>query len=294
MRRLPPLTSLLAFEAAARHGSFKRAAAELSVTPTAVSHQIRALERTIGLALFERRTRQVVLTESGAQLFPVLCRGLDAFDEVLARLTRRQQRAQVVISATIAFTAHWLVPRLSAFRAAHPDIDLQLRASDDVLESASIDLSVRYGRGRYPGFAVQQLFADAFAPVANPLLRASSAADLKRLPRIEFEWRRQHADNPTWSAWCAAAAVELDGPAQLRFSEESHAIQAAVAGQGVALLSVSLVADELSAGRLVEPFGPRIPGYGFYVLTRPGAADAVSTTARWLAVEARKSSAIAV
>ena len=127
IRRLPPLSALRAFEAAARHGSFKRAASELAVTPTAVSHQIRALEEHVGIVLFERRTRQVVLTDAGARLYPVLRDGFDAFAQGIERLTRRRRRTQVTISATIAFTARWLVPRLAAFRALHPDIDLQFQ-----------------------------------------------------------------------------------------------------------------------------------------------------------------------
>ncbi|WP_087001494.1 transcriptional regulator GcvA [Rhizobium sullae] len=290
IRRLPPLSALRAFEAAARHGSFKRAASELAVTPTAVSHQIRALEEHVGIALFERRTRQVVLTDAGAQLYPVLRDGFDAFAEVIERLTRRRSRAQVTISATIAFTARWLVPRVTAFRALHPNIDLQLQASDEVvnLDSVGVDIAIRYGTGPYPSFSVTPLFADRFAPVFNPMLKVASVADFAQWPLIDFQWRRRHPDNPTWSRWFAEAGLpEPREPAQLRFSDESHAIQAAVAGQGIALASLALVKDELAAGQLVQPFGPLIAGFRHHVLTRPGeSAPEIAATVQWLQAEA--------
>lgn len=290
IRRLPPLSALRAFEAAARHGSFKRAASELAVTPTAVSHQIRALEEHVGIVLFERRTRQVVLTDAGARLYPVLRDGFDAFAQGIERLTRRRRRTQVTISATIAFTARWLVPRLAAFRALHPDIDLQFQASDDVinLNSEGIDIAIRYGTGTYPDFSVTPLFADCFAPVFNPMLKVESVADFSKWPLIDFQWRRRHSDNPTWSRWFAEAGwTEPTEPAQLRFSDESHAIQAAVAGQGIALASLALVKDELVAGQLVQPFGPLIAGFRHHVLTRPDeSAPEIGATVQWLQAEA--------
>lgn len=286
-RRLPPLSALRAFEAAARHQSFKHAAGELGVTPTAISHQIRTLEDHTGLALFERRTRQVVLTETGAQLYPVLRDGLDAFAAAIERLTRHRDRAQVAISATIAFTARWLVPRVAAFRVAHPHIDLQLQASDDLV-SSDVDIAIRYGEGPYPGYRVEPLFADRFAPVFNPMVKVQDAAAIARLPLIEFQWRRRHPANPTWARWFAEAGLDAPKtPAQLRFSDESHAIQAAVAGQGIALASLALVGDELAAGRLVQPFGPTLPGFRHHVLTCAGQRGAaVDAVAQWLMAEA--------
>jgi len=291
VRHLPPLSALRAFEAAARHGSFRQAALELAVTPAAVSHQIRGLEAHIGLALFERRTRQVALTDAGARLYPVLRDGFDAFAEVLERLTRRRSRARVAISATLAFTARWLVPRVTAFRALHPHIDLQFHATDDVvdLDAAGVDIAIRYGAGPYPGFSVSPLFADRFAPVFNPMLKIEAMADLVQRPLIHFQWRRRHPDNPTWSRWFAQAGLpEPTEPPQLRFSEESHAIQAAVAGQGVALVSLALVRDELSSGHLVRPFGPSIAGFRHHLLTREGESGAATmATAQWLLSEAQ-------
>lgn len=298
MRRRLPLSALRAFEAAARHASFKEAAQELAVTPTAVSHQIRSLEALTGTPLFERRVRKVALTEAGAQLYPVLSEGFDAFEAALKRVTRSRQRARVTISATSAFTAKWLVPRVADFCRLHPGIDLQLHASDDPVDLTvdTFDIAVRYGRGRYPGLVSELMFADRFAPVANPKLGMTSPADLERAPLIHFQWRRPLALNPTWERWFAESGLPWPAShAQLRFSDEGHAIQAAVAGQGVALLSLALVRDEIAAGHLVQPFGPAIAGHAYHLVT---AADriprpAIAAVVAWLRDEARKVQAFA-
>lgn len=290
-RRSLPLSGLRVFEAAARLGSFKAAAEELAVTPTAVSHQIRALEAQTGLVLFDRHVRRVSLTEAGAQLYPVLRDGFDAFEAVLARLTQQRTRMQVSISATNAFTVKWLVPRMADFRSRHPGIDLQLQASDDVvdLRSAAVDIAIRYGRGPYPGLVAQPLFTDRFAPVANPRLGVASPDDLAGVPLIRFNWKRSHPDNPTWERWFEVARRSLPRQAsQLRFSDEGHAIQAAVAGHGVALVSLALIAEELEAGHLVQPFGPVIAGHTYHLAMpadRPPSAP-VQAVAQWLRMQA--------
>jgi LysR family glycine cleavage system transcriptional activator len=291
-RRLPSLSSLRAFEAAARHSSFKRAADELAVTPTAISHRIRVLEEHTGLRLFVRQVRQVTLTDAGAQLYPVLREGFDAVEAVLARLTQANRRERVTVSATQAFTAKWLVPRVARFHALHPDIDLQLHASDETidLDAHGVDIAVRYGNGPYPGLAVEVMFADSYAPVVNPMLGVRAIADLRSAPLIHFDWKKPAAANPTWETWFARTGLDWQ-PArgQLRYSDEGHAIQAAVAGQGVALLSLALVAEEIAAGHLVQPFGPAIPGYTYRLTMRadppPGAA--AQAVADWLRREAQ-------
>lgn len=290
-RRSLPLSGLRVFEAAARLGSFKAAAQELAVTPTAVSHQIRALEAQTGLALFERHVRRVSLTEAGVQLYPVLRDGFDAFEATLARLTHARTRMQVTISATNAFTVKWLVPRMADFRSRHPGIDLQLQASDEVvdLRSAAVDIAIRYGRGPYPGLVARPLFTDRFAPVANPRLGVESADDLARVPLIRFDWKRPQAENPTWERWFRIARRrEPRQASELRFSDEGHAIQAAVAGHGVALVSLALIAEELEAGHLVQPFGPVISGHTYHLAMsadRPPSPP-VRAVADWLETQA--------
>lgn len=268
MRRLPPLSSLRAFEAAARHGSFKRAAEELAVTPTAVSHQIRAIEDYLGVPLFERRLRQVVLTSGGKSLFPVLRHGFDRFADAIALLRNAKSRAIVRISATPAFIAQWLLPRIARFQAAHPGIELALHASDAVVNitAGDADLAIRYGRGGYPDLHATLLFDDVFGVVANPLLKVAAPADLADVPLIHFDWRQEDADSPTWRTWFEAAGVPFDHRVDLRYSDESHAIQAAVAGQGAALLSLMLVHDDIAAGRLVQPFGPRLGSKSYHIV----------------------------
>lgn len=290
-RRSLPLSALRAFEAAARLGSFKAAAEELAVTPTAVSHQIRGLEQQLGAPLFSRQVRRVVLTEPGMQLYPVLRDGFDAFQASLERLAQARQRPQVVISATNAFTARWLLPRMADFRAQLPGIDLQLQASDDPvdLRSSAVDIAIRYGRGPYPGLAVEALFTDDFAPVANPRLGVRSTEDLARWPLIYFAWRRPRPENPTWERWFAEAGLREQAPAgTLRFSDEGHAIQAAIAGQGIALVSQALVAEELACGNLHQPFGPGIAGHTYHLAISDERAPSPSTQAAmaWLRSQA--------
>jgi len=291
-RRLLPLSALRAFEAAARLGSFKAASEELAVTPTAVSHQIRALEEQTGLTLFERQVRKVSLTDAGTQLYPVLRDGFDAFEAALDRLTQARSRATVCISATSAFTVKWLVPRMADFQARYPDIDLQLHASDVTvdLRSGAVDIAIRYGNGPYPGLVTEPMLEDRFAPMANPKVGVITTDDLVRAPLIHFDWRRPHPGNPTWERWFAAAGLPWPSSGgQLRFSDEGHAIQAAVAGHGVALVSLAMAAEELAAGHLVQPFGPVIDGYTYHLAMHADrqASAAVQVVANWLRQQAQ-------
>ncbi|MGO1070735.1 LysR substrate-binding domain-containing protein [Lysobacter sp. CA199] len=292
MRRRLPLSALRAFESAARHGSFSRAAGELAVTPTAVSHQIRSLEESLGVPLFERRARKVALTEAGSQLYPVLRDGFDAFEGALERLARIRTRAAVTVSATNAFTSKWLLPRVASFTVLHPQIDLQLHASDEAVDlvGGGVDIAIRYGRGPYPGLLAEPMFADDFAPVVNPRLGVRVPSDLDAVPIIHFQWKRHHPLNPTWEAWFARAGLAWrSASGELRFSDESHAIQAAVAGQGAALLSLALVRDEIAAGQLVQPFGPVLAGHAYHLVTDPERATSPSVSAalEWLRAQVR-------
>lgn len=274
-RRLPPLGALRAFEAAARHLSFKAAAGELGVTPTAISHQLRLLEDHIGQRLFVRQIRRVTLTPAGEALFPVLRDGLDSFAAAIARLRAGPQRQRLTLSATPAFVARWLLPRLGDWQARHPGIDLHLHASETPvdLSGGSADAAIRYGRGDWPELHSELLLPSHFAPVASPRLKLRKPADLKNQTLLHFDWRQRRRDTPTWKRWADEAGLRLDMDDGLRFSDESHAIQAAIAGQGVALLGLPLVATELASGALVQPFGPVLPGDGFHLVTLPERAQ---------------------
>ena len=287
MRRLPPLVGLRAFEAAARHQSFKRAAEELHVTPTAISHQVRQLEAAIGTRLFERRVRQVTLTAEGQVLLPVLRDGFDAFARAIEALSTRNRRAVVTLSTTPAFAAKWLVPRLAQFRRLRRDIDLTLLATLDVvdLKAGVADLALRYGRGPYPGLVAEPLTVDRFAPVMCPRLKIRKHADLKSATLLHSVYQRSDPNNPTWRQWLKIAGVEgVDAKAGLHFSDEAHAIQATVAGAGIALHSLLLVSEELANGTLVVPFGPEIDGFALHMVHSPDrpTSEALSAVQSWL------------
>lgn len=286
MRRLPPLAALRAFEAAARHLSFKRAAEELLVTPTAVSHQIRLLEETMGLRLFERRTRQVVMTEAAQRLYPVLRDGFDTFTRTIDGL--RARPSTVTLTATRAFTARLLVPRVASFQERRPDVTLRLLAADEPVDLAAgtADLAIRYGGGVYPGLRSEPLGTDRLAPVAHPALGLTAPEQLAQHRLIHFEWRVPHPEKPSWPRWFAAAGLPERGASALHCTDESHAIQAVAAGHGVGLLSLTLVAAELAAGTLVQPFGPAIEGMGFHLVRRPGLEnEAIEAVRGWILAE---------
>lgn len=274
-RKLPPLGALRAFEAAARHLSFKQAADELGVTPTAISHQLRLLENILGQRLFARQIRKVTLTPAGEALYPVLRDGFESFAHAIERLRAGPRRQRLTLSATPAFVAKWLLPRLSDWQARHPGIDLHLHASEAPVDLGGIstggnaDVAIRYGRGDWTDLQSELLLPSHFAPVASPRLNLRKPTDLKNQTLLHFDWRLRRRDTPTWKRWADQAGLALDISGGLRFSDESHAIQAAIAGQGVALLGLPLVAAELASGALVQPFGPVLQGDGYHLVIPP-------------------------
>jgi LysR family transcriptional regulator, glycine cleavage system transcriptional activator len=272
-RRLPSLSALRSFEAAARLQSFKLAAEELSVSSTSISHQVRALEDALALRLFLRKTRAVELTPEGRILLEATGSGFDAIAAGVERL-RCGQRRTVTLSTTPAFAARWLVPRLAAFNAAHPDIALNVQASNKPADLAggAADLAVRGGAGHFAGLHAARLMRAGFAPVASPRLRLRKAGDVARHPLIHFDWQRGFKGALTWDKWASAAGVALDTAGGTRFSEETHAVQAAIAGQGVVLTALPLVRDEINMGLLEAPVGPVLGGFDFYVV-RPDGSD---------------------
>src|SRR5262245_24346437 len=196
----------------------------------------------------------------------------------------------VTLSATRAFTARWLVRRAPSFAAAHPGMDLRLHAADEPVDfrGAAVDAAIRYGRGSFPGLKAEELFRDEFAPVASPHLGLREPDDLRRQTLIHFEWYRTDRETPIWPRWFARAGMrELEPKAELTFTDESHAIQAAIAGQGVALLDLMLVADELASGALVQPFGPVLPGYRCFLVYSEAAAgsERIAAVRSWLRSE---------
>lgn len=289
--KLPPLSSLRAFEAAARLRSFKKAAEELSVTATAVSHRMRVLEEYLERPLFVRKVRSVELTPQGQMLLAAVSGSFQTIASTIEQI-RQPHRASVTLSATPAFATKWLVPRLAGFQAEHPDIDLHIHASNLPvdLNTGTADLAIRYGHGHYAGVTATLLLQDHFAPVASPALLATIGPQASQWPLIHFDWHRPLPVELTWDAWARASGRSLsERSAEIRYSEESHAIQAAVSGQGVALLSLLLVEDELRLGLLQVVAEPRLEGMAYHVLRpdRQPVSDAVSTVADWLIRTAR-------
>lgn len=269
MRKLPPLTALRAFEAAARHQSFTLAARELSVTTTAVSHQIRHLEDLLGITLFDRTPRSLKLTEAGERLFPVLRDGFDRFAAAVAELATIASDRNLTVTATTAFAERWLLPRLACFRAENPEIELRIQATERLvdLRGDGVDVAIRYGRGVYPGHVTERLMGDRYLAVCSPALAEAARTGIAGLTLIHHDWKNTTLQGPTWERWLEAAQIAQADPRKgLRFSEESHAIAAALAGQGIALCSSVLVADDLAAGRLTAPFDTGLEGFAFYLV----------------------------
>jgi LysR family transcriptional regulator, glycine cleavage system transcriptional activator len=283
MSKLPPLIELRAFEAAARHMSFKHAAAELGVTPTAVSHQIRLLERYCGRALFRRRPRPLSLTQAGARLFPVVRDGLEAFATTLGAIRRHGDRQPLRVTTTNAFASRWLVPRLSRWRKLRPDAPLEVIGTDNLIDlrAGDADVAIRYTRASPRGGRAEQFLQDAFWPICSPQLfaaggRLRTPADLKRHVLVHYNWSPTDLEAPTWQRWLAVArsrwhdVPEFKDMEHLSFREELHAIEAVIAGQGIGIFSDVLVAPELATGALVKAFDVSLPGYRFYVVHTPG------------------------
>lgn len=268
-RPLPSLSALRSFEAAARHESAKQAAQELSVTATAISHQIRGLERTLGVSLFVRKPRQLVLTPQGHELFQVLETAFDSISNVVGRLNAAPVRHPVTLSTTPAVAMRWLLPWVCMLRDAHPDIDLRVHVSHEpvALDAATTDIAIRYGDGRWPGLVAEKLFENTFVPVCSPRLGLSDVAQLPLHSLIHFSAQGEVSTRLDWALWQKRARVAgLNVKAGLVFSDETHAISAAVGEQGVALMSRQLIKDELQDGRLVQPFGPELEGKPFFLV----------------------------
>jgi len=286
-RALPPLSALRAFEAAARHRSAKRAAEELSVTPTAVSHQLRSLEEWLGVPLFVRRPRQLELTAAGRELLGDLAHAFDTMAQAVARVRTAPARRLVTLSTTPAVASRWLLPHVAAFRERHPGLDLNFHVTHEpvALDGHSADLAIRYGKGRWPGLAAHKLFDNVFVPACSPALGLRTPADLVRQALLHFQSRTGRSEPCGWLEWQKAARVPgLDPSRGPVFSDETHAVSAAVAGQGVALMSCALIGDELRQGTLVVPFGPELAADPFWLVYPESRRDepAIAAVREWV------------
>jgi len=244
--------------------SFREAATELGVTPTAISHQIRLLEDICGQALFRRRPRPLALTGAGERLFPVIRNGFDAFAAAIASASPGVGQRPLRVTCPNAFASRWLVPRLPKWREEQPTIPLEIIGTDAVLDlrAGNADVAIRYARRMPLDLAAQEIFRDTFFPVCSPELLAKAtryierAADLLHYPLIHFDWMNRDHEAPTWSRWLAAARSvdpgikDTNKAWDLSFREELHAIDAVAAGQGIAICSDVVVSRELKSGAL--------------------------------------------
>ena len=303
MARLPSLTALRAFEAAARHRSLTRAAGELHVTPAAVSHQVKTLERELGLRLFLRQGRRLAATAEARAGLAELRRGFDLVAEGVRRIRESRARPILRVTSEPTFAGNWLVPALARFRARCPDLDVLIDASDRLVdfEREAIDIGIRWGGGRYPGLAAWQLFGqEEVIAVCPPGLLTGERPlrepdDLRHHPLIHLDWPQEQGDWPDWPMWLArAGAGRVDGARGLRFTAHSHAIRAAMDVQGAVLATPSLVAADLRSGALVQPFEVTLPtGAQMYLVHREGRAGeaAIAAFRAWLLEEAARSPA---
>jgi LysR family transcriptional regulator, glycine cleavage system transcriptional activator len=269
--KLPPLNALRAFEAAARHLSVKHAAEELCVTPGAVSQLLKTLEFHLGVKLFQRVNRGIFLTDAGQGYLPPVRNAFRQIAEASRRVQGSADSGVLTVSVTPFFAAAWLVPRLKEFQDAHPDIDLQLRTSNALVDFSrgGVDVAVRHGVGRYPGLRSDRVVAVEIIPVAAPALVAErgmpkAPADLTRWPLVH------DADRGGWHLWFQAQEVEEIGPPRgPSFDDSGLLLQAVLAGQGAGLLPAAMVTPELEDGRLVRLADVALLGDFAYYLVYP-------------------------
>ncbi len=292
--RPPPIATLRALEAAARHLNFTKAAEELCVTQSAVSHQIRHLEDLWGLKLFDRPPRSLVLTRNGQALAPVVRNFFDRLSETLETLKTEVNRDPLRIDTLQSFAVKWLVPRLNDFHDKFPDIDVWISTNDELVNfvTENVDVAIRLGQGNYPGLHSTLLLREYVFPVCSPafLKKAgmpASPVDLLKLPLL---LRLGDPAHPNWEDWFAEVGHEgvavIEGP---RFPDTNMALQAAMDGQGIALARSAHVYDDLKANKLVKLFDVDYPSSVSYYIVCPSGTEnkpKISSVREWLLAEA--------
>lgn len=278
MRRpMPPLNALKAFEATARHLSFTKAAAELHVTPAALSHQIRGLEDLLGLKLFFRRARAIELTDAARLIYPGIQTGFESLRAAVERLEPSRQDRVLVVSATPGLTAKWLAPRLYRFLGKHPDIDTRISASSAYVNFAAdgVDVGIRLSSGNHPELYVEKLSDEWLLPLCSP--RLLDGAHPLRSPKDLVHFTLIQVDLPgvvpTWSDWFQMAGIDgIDSTRGLRLNVADHALDAASESAGVVLAYKVVASRDIGLGRLIVPFGPEIalPGRSYFFVCQKG------------------------
>jgi LysR family glycine cleavage system transcriptional activator len=278
-RRIYPLNALRAFEASARHLSFVKAADELSVTPAAVSHQVKKLEEYLGIALFRRRTRGLLLVESGQSLLSELSEVFLHLDKAMERVIEHDSRGSLTLSVAPTFAVMWLIPRLQKFYALYPDIDVRISTGLGLVDFQrdDFDAAIRLGSGKWFGLETIKLFDESVSPMCSPRLlegpnAIKSPEDLRNQVLLHNHSMDYDPDAPTWEKWLeAAGASGIDASRGTHFSLPDHGLQAAIDGAGVVLGWSFLAANDLAAGRVVEPFDLTLPLGSSFFLVYPAA-----------------------
>ena len=272
--RLPPLNSLRAFDASARHRSFTRAAQELNVTPAAISHQIKGLEETLGARLFRRTRGTLMLTEEGQRLLPGIRKGFSAFNEAMENFSLFHQTGPLNVALTPSFASKWLIPRIEHFNARFPEIDIRITTTMELIdyEREGVDIGVRFGRGGYTDLVVERLLESEVTPVCSPdLLHGSKPlekpSDIAQYTLLHDDSPLLDDTHPDWAMWLRAAKVRNVDPSHgLRFDNASTCISAAIEGVGIALARTALIDGDIASGRLVKLFELSLPStFGYYV-----------------------------
>ena len=295
--RLPPLNGVRAFEAAARDRSFTRAAAELSVTQAAVSQQVRRLEDWLAVKLFRRRENSLDLTEAGRTYLPLVSAALAGIADATAQIAPGRTTGVLTISTTPSFAAKWLTARLRGFTAAHPDVDVNVTAALHRvdLEGGEADCAIRWGQGGWEGLSCDRLFAEDHFPVCSPALRDGSPG-LRTLHDLRRHTLLHDQSLAPWRDWLRAVGMaDVDWVRGPRVSDSSLTIQAAVEGQGVALVVFSLVADDLAARRLVRPLDLSVQSqasYHFVATTRAMRRPIVRAFRDWIVAAAAETTQV--
>lgn len=273
MRRLPPLNTLRVFETVGRHLSFGKAADELHITQSAVSHQIRNLETDLGVALFIRKTRAIELTPEGRRYFA----SMQQVFALLAESTNdivKGEHVTLRVSLLSSFATNWLIPRLRQFTVAYPEINLQIEPGIGLVDLAAwqADLAIRYGHGDWRGLDSRLLMAERISPVCSPELLARGPALDQPNDLLAHTLLLSYSKEPfEWTAWSRAAGVDLSGSVKSMLHDYNIVLQAALDGQGVAMGRQVLIERHLKAGRLVQPFADYVDGdIGHYLVTAPG------------------------
>ena len=289
-RKVYPLNALRAFETSARHLSFVRAADELNVTPAAISHQVKKLEEYLGVQLFQRLGRGLLLADTGQVLQSELQEVFQRLDMAMEKVLETQARGALTISVAPVFAVKWLLPRLQSFDVLHPDIDVRMSSSLAVVDFGrdAFDAAIRLGSGQYPGLAADLLFAESVTPMCSPrLLEGVEPLDaLLGHVLLHDDSMRFDPKAPDWQAWLDAAGVRgADVSRGPHFNQPDHALQAAIDGVGTVLGWRHLAAADLAAGRLVAPFDLDLPlGSAFYLVYPQAYANRQKVTAfgNWL------------